>query len=174
MPRGRKPIIDTIPQLDDKKWVEEQYVNQAKTGRTIASELGCHSSTFYRYRSKHGIPKHKGTRILALRDKDWLQHQYAELGKTMQEIADEIGCSVQPVAKALHRLGIEICLRGKHYSVIFTKLEDAEWLAEQYVELNRTDQSIGDELGCTRANVQLWRKKHGIQGRRVGRHLTAS
>jgi|APHM01.1.fsa_nt_gi hypothetical protein len=42
---------------------------------------------------------------------------------------------------------------------------DAEWLREQYIEENRTQQDIADECGCRRGRIAYLLEKNGIRKR---------
>jgi len=46
-------------QLKDKKWLEEQYLNQQKSEYEIGDELGVSRTTVFRWRTKHKIPARK-------------------------------------------------------------------------------------------------------------------
>jgi hypothetical protein len=42
-----------------------------------------------------------------LNDEDWLRDQYVEKRKSMHDIADTVGCSVNPVSTSIHKFGIK-------------------------------------------------------------------
>lgn len=54
------------------------------------------------------------TKFKMLRNKNWLKHQYSELGKTTIQIAKEIGCGHNAVWKSLKKFGIKIGKRQSH------------------------------------------------------------
>jgi hypothetical protein len=115
--------------LEDAEWLAEQYASGGDDGQGLTqaeiAELDgiveyhdgpVTSSTVSYYMNKHGIE----TRMNVitddrLDDREWLRDAY--LGDddggtgepmTMQEIADEIGCSDGTVMRRLHKFGIPI------------------------------------------------------------------
>jgi transposase-like protein len=89
--------------LDDEGHLEELYHDQGLTQSEIAEEYGVTASTVSHYMSKHGV----GTRAHAvdderLTDPGWLREQYIEEGRTMQDIAEDIGCSDGTVMRRVH------------------------------------------------------------------------
>ena len=90
--------------LDDHDYLVELYHEQDLTQAQIAEEHDVTSSTVSHYMNKHGIE----TRAHVvdddrLEDADWLREQYIEQERTMQEIADEVGCSDGTVMRRIHK-----------------------------------------------------------------------
>ncbi|MCA1846521.1 MAG: hypothetical protein LC792_25670, partial [Actinobacteria bacterium] len=103
------------PQLDDRRWLRNAYHVRGRTSLQIGAELGCDAHTVLAALRRHGIPvrpKVPATSPL-LDDADHLRRRYAGDGASMQQIADELGCSVQPVRWALARHGIEVRQTGR-------------------------------------------------------------
>jgi hypothetical protein len=96
-----------------------------------------------------------------LADKQWLEAQYVERRRTLDDIGNEIGCSKHSVLRALKRLGIE---RRKHTSKYYL-LNDKAWLEKAYVEDERTIKDIADEIGTTPGNVHAHLSTLGIRTR---------
>jgi len=89
--------------LDDERHLEKLYHDQGLTQSEIAEEYGVTASTVSHYMSKHGV----GTRAHAvdderLADPDWLREQYIEEGRTMEDIAEDVGCSDGTVMRRVH------------------------------------------------------------------------
>lgn len=105
-------------------------------------------------------------------DREWLEHQVWELGKSGRQIADELGCSAwlvnewkrngglrKPIAisddpGAPRRIGFGCGARF----VGITR----EWLYRQYVELDKSMRDIGGEVGISANGVKVWLEKFDI------------
>jgi hypothetical protein len=96
-----------------------------------------------------------------LADKEWLRKRYIDDLKTMQQIADEIGCNKTSVSRALIRHGVG---RRRHTSR-FEKLNDKEWLRKAYVDDERSTYDIAREAGTTPGNIVSHLETLGIQRR---------
>jgi DNA-binding XRE family transcriptional regulator/transposase-like protein len=83
-----------------------------------------------------------------LRDADWLRHQYLDLGRTVKDIAAEIGCSMSGVSNALCRRGIHKH-SGKRRADLST-----EWLRQQYIGAGRSVVDLAEEVGVSRMTVR--------------------
>jgi len=77
-------------------------------------------------------------------DRDWLQKQLVELGRPLEDVADECGVSKQAVQQLRDRREIpKPEKRTRAYETI-----DAKWLAEQIAN-RRIYQDIADELSVS-------------------------
>lgn len=117
--KGSKAPVGNVTPLKSEEWLREQYVDQGKTLSEIAESLSVSSTTVNRYRDDHGIDSHNmsdaqsdGDAAL-VHDSDWLDTQYTEKARSMEEIADELGISKTTVHSWLHRHGIETRNRGE-------------------------------------------------------------
>lgn len=107
--------------LDDPEYLEAVYngdelVEGGATQAEIGEEHGVTSSTVSHYMKKHGIDTRANTITdERLEDEEWLANAYLseeEGGEgekmTMQDIADEIGCSDGTVMRRLHKFEIPV------------------------------------------------------------------
>lgn len=86
------------PNLNDRDWLLEQYIENRRTMSAIADELGVDKTTVSRAMRFHGIKSAgKGRRPQhpQLSDPEWLREQLRT--KTLRQIAGEIGASVGAV-----------------------------------------------------------------------------
>ena len=105
-----------IAQLNDADWLREHYVIQGKTRDQIAMELGCTSHTLSRALDFHGIrirklsvgTRGKGITFPQLHDRDWLYEQRVVQGKSLEQIAQEIGSTSSTVATYLKRWNLTV------------------------------------------------------------------
>lgn len=91
-----------------------------------------------------------------LNDPDWLRGQYLEAGRTLDDLANDIGCHDSTVGLHLNRHGIR-----KHHDI------DETWLRREYVKNERTAKDVAAELGCAPMVVSRALRRFGIPtGRR--------
>ncbi len=156
--------------LRNRKWLQEQYHDQKKTTRQIADGLGVSRSPVERCMHEHGIEFRSPTEartdgnVELLKNEGWLREQYCERGRTMEQIADEVGVSVYLVRKWMQEH--EIDRRSPAESQVDGDLElldDEEWLREQYCDKEKTTYEIADEVGLSRSVVTKRLKRHDIE-----------
>ncbi len=58
----------------------------------------------------------------------------------------------------------------KHMINILTLLENKDWMVEQYTTLLKTQQQIGDELGCTQETISKCLYRHRVKIRQTDKH----
>lgn len=96
--------------LDDEEKLRELYEEEGLTQAEIGEQFDVTASTVSHYMRKHDIEARQ-TRVSdeRLEDEEWLREKYEDEELTMQEIADEIGCSDGTVMRRLHQIdGLEI------------------------------------------------------------------
>lgn len=103
-----RPLADT--RLDDPERLEEWYLGLGWSMADIAEECTVTEKTVLRRLREFGIetrrPAHDGADP-RLSDEEWLAERYEDDEMTMEEIADELGCSQDAVGYRLHSFGIE-------------------------------------------------------------------
>jgi len=147
------------------------YHDDGMTQSEIADEFDVSATTVGRWMDHYGVE----ARADAARDYDdrpWddgalLRAMYHDDGMTQSEIADEFGCSVSTITRAMERNGVEA--RGLSDAVSAGRSEepwhDAELLERMYHGRSMTLQEIGDELGCSPGTVGRWMEKNGVDRR---------
>jgi hypothetical protein len=80
-----------------------------------------------------------------LRDRKWLEAEYIDKLRTLQSIADEVGCNKATVGRVLRRYGIKRRKRTSKYALI----NDKAWLKKAYQVDMLTISGIAREVGCT-------------------------
>ena len=81
------------------------------------------------------------------------------MGKTIKEIAEELGCSFWTIRNAMVKLKIP---RSK---IKIKELTDKDWLYNQYWEMGKTTHQIAEELGCSHNTIWLALKRFKIERR---------
>jgi HNH endonuclease len=109
-----------------------------------------------------------------LKDRDWLHQQYALEGRSLDEIAHTLGCSLPAVSRALaaHEIPTRTpaqtrALRGSPSGPTrrFPELEDRHWLEERYLHQELSTEEIGALLGCSGPTVWAALVRHTIPRR---------
>lgn len=101
--------------------------------------------------------------IPKLSDNEWLQEQYIDKRRTLESIAEELGCNKGTVGRALKAVGIQARKRTSRYA----QLDDYEWLYDQYVVQKKGLRTIAKEAGASPGVVAEHLKQKGIQTRSV-------
>jgi len=157
-------MASKYPQLDDREWLEHEYVVLGKFDAQIAEKIGCSTPTVGNARRRHGIPAKRKAASLCLSDKEWLEHEYIALGKPDAKIARELGCSDGTVWNARQRYGISAKRATRLGSIKYPQLNDKAWLEHEYIALEKSDRQIARELGCSGSGLTVGeaRRRHGI------------
>lgn len=94
------------PQLDDREWIEQRYVEHGMTQAQIAAEIGYLRSAVALAMDRLGIQArpNKTPEYPELHDRQWLADQFAA-GGTASSIARLLGCHHTSVAVALGSTG---------------------------------------------------------------------
>lgn len=101
--------------------------------------------------------------IPKLYDEKWLREQYVDEFRTLESMAQELGCHKGTVGKALKKLGIEARKRTPRHR----QLADREWLYNAYIVDKRSIRNIGAEIGASMGVVREHLKQRGIPIRSV-------
>ena len=150
--------IDEKP-YTDKEWLRERYRFGGKNAVEIAAETDVTKDVIRKWINKFDLQR-------AYQDKEWLRKQYIEHGKSTNEIASIAGCSSGRISEYLNKFNIETRDPGKQTPLpddVVEKLEDEEWVRNQYVEKQKSTTEIGDELGISREPVRKALHEHGIE-----------
>jgi DNA-binding CsgD family transcriptional regulator len=135
--------LSKYPQLKDKAWLTEQYIDKHLSEETIGKSLGCSYMTVHRWVLNYGLKRPDRVKPFPIHhpelwDKGWITEQKKQ-GKSASNIAREVGCSYGAALKAWHRTDWEPPI--KRYCI--TK----EWLVER-ISHGKTVMEICDEIGC--------------------------
>jgi len=93
------------------EWLHQEYIEKRRTTTDIADECGVSGATICDWLDRHDIQtrsqreSHKPDKKYT--DREWLNTQYRENGKTMREIADECDVTAAAILKWLRRYNIE-------------------------------------------------------------------
>jgi uncharacterized protein YihD (DUF1040 family) len=96
-----------------------------------------------------------------LTDVEWLKTEYVDKLRTLQSIADEVGCNKATVGRAIKRHVIT----GRKRTSKHIKINDKEWLKKAYLDDMRTMVSLAQEAGCTVGVVRDALRALGIETR---------
>lgn len=88
--------------LQDKDWLSQKYLDEQLSMTQIGQLLGVSRHPVYRALKKFGIEARSHTsKYSQLNDKPWLLNQYNDQGKSVRQIAEEIGATAGAVQSAL-------------------------------------------------------------------------
>jgi len=101
---------------------------------------------------------------------EWLYQQYAILGKTLQEIADDCGVREKTIWRWVQKFDIETRSGGPRPG----PWKDEDWLRNQYIEQQKSVYQIADEQDCNEKTIRNWLAEHGIETRDYSERHPAS
>lgn len=155
-----------------KKYKSEEvlrdlYHSEGLGCREIASRLGCSPTTVSYWMDKNGVEareKGRGHEDGEYRDREWLVHQYHDLGISMPMIAGECGVSPEAIGYWMDKHGIETRVGGEGYRVD-AEYKDRDLLEEMYVDRGWSTNRIADEFGLSQSMTWYWLDKYDIEKR---------
>lgn len=154
----------------DEEHLRELYHGRGMTIQEIADVLDTSYPTVHKWLDKFDIEResfgeHQTPEIL--KDADWLRKQHHDLGRSMTDIAEEVGCSQSAVSGALERRGIEKRPSRRVDDDSKQVLRSKELLQTLYEDETLSAGRIADQLGCDYSTVWFWLDRHGIERRAV-------
>jgi len=99
----------TDNRLLDAEWLRREYVENRRSAADIADEVDYTPKHVRKWLRKQDIEVQSGAETTwypELADSEFLRRQYVDEGNSLQQVADEIGCSPKGVHNALIRHGI--------------------------------------------------------------------
>jgi len=102
-----------VPELYDREYLREEYVEKGKNTPEIGANLGVDSSAVQRWLRNHGIELRTSAESLAdgnltpLTDSDWVKQEYVVRERTIYDIGDELGVAPGTVSGYVERHGFE-------------------------------------------------------------------
>ncbi len=104
------------PELHDPAWLQREYVTDGRSTVDIGRQLGCSPATVHAYLQQHGIPlRPRGGQRLAIAKldrPDWLQHQYLTNRRSLEDLAQQLGCAPNTVRNRLRAHNIPLRAPG--------------------------------------------------------------
>jgi DNA-binding CsgD family transcriptional regulator len=163
-----------IQQLKNVQWLREQYWEKERTTAEIAEKLGLSGTTVRKYMRRYDIERRGMSEARTdgnaerLQNERWLREQYWEKGHTLAEIAQKLSVSSGAVRNSMERHDIE--RRGESKAQTdgnVERLQNEQWLREQYCDEERTSYDIAAELGVSDTTVREQMEEYGIDRRDV-------
>jgi len=105
--------------LNDKKWLVENYVSKGRSTCEIAEELDCsrqpvqNALEYFDIETRdpnwEGYDPEPGEQsdLPELYDEKWVRREYVEKDRRLEDIANDLGCSIAPVSYAVSRFNIK-------------------------------------------------------------------
>lgn len=101
--------------------------------------------------------------VSKLQDREWLYEQRLTLRKSIELIANELGCSESPVREYIKKHKLPNVRYNESNPVPLSYLRDRDWLIEEHKIKRRKLKDIADEIGSSSATVSVWLKKHNVE-----------
>ena len=170
-PRRRSSAIDP-------DWLRREYVVNRRTASDLARELGVATSTVHRQVKKYGFsvaPRPRPTtpkkdpkpRPRCDVDPAWLRTRYHDEGRTLTDIAGELGISPSTMSALAKRQGLQV-KRGPRPSQKRPKQAkprstiDLQWLHREFEVNGRSLADMADEAGVTASTLRRQARRHHI------------
>jgi transposase-like protein len=150
----------------DRTQLEQLYLRDGRSIAAIAEELGVSATTVTKRLDGFGIPRRPARHRADVIEREHLEREYVERGRTMAEIATDLGVSPSTVRKHLDLHGIEI--RPKNAQPLLERVLSRDFLDREYGERGRTAQDIAREVGVSEQTVLRYLHRHGVPVRAAG------
>jgi len=117
--RKNKPTLSKYKELNDKEWLSKKYLEEKKSCKEIAKDVGCVEESVLSYLKKYNVPIRKngewqkgsilGSKYDCLNDKNWLYQKYITEKRSTNEMVKLSGCRTpNSVRQALIRFNIPV------------------------------------------------------------------
>ena len=122
-------------------------------------------SVIFQYYREHKEKREKKQIVSKKRDEfnaEWFNHQYYDLGKSIQEIANELNESVMTFRKRLEKIDWEPESGASKLELKLISRQkelDLKWQHHEYYNLGKSIQAIADEKNVSMMTVQKWLEK---------------
>ena len=141
--------------LNDKEWIENQYLTELRTTVEIAKIVGVSKGTLYKYMKNMNVKiPHKQVYEISKRGVDnfkkmnnyeWMYNEYITNHRSSSDIARELHSNRKIVNKTLSNFNIPIRTNKSLYYInndIIDKLDNYIWMKTEYVDHGRSLRSI--------------------------------
>lgn len=168
-PERSAPVTRVYAERLSKEWLQDHYVARQGSVEEVAARAGVCTQTVYRALRRHEIPLRERQRTgvpYSLGDvltEPFLRAAYEDKGRSVRDIAEEVGCSEAAVMARLRRY--EIPRRGVQPKdrIILARVIDPEVLRKGLAK-GRTLRAIADDLNVDRGSVTAYAHRYGLDG----------
>ena len=154
---GEKPWMN-------QDWLYEQYITLDRSSEEIASEYGCKPNTIQcwlcKFKIKKKTIKHKRTSKHVYETYEFLYDQYVDKGKTITEIAREVGVSADTITYHLKKYNLWVRKKSENY----TK-EDEDLMIKMYCDDKMSANQIAIQFKTSHRIIIDHLRSRGIQTR---------
>ncbi len=133
-------------------------------GKHCKFDIEYHDNGFASFCSSTCSRKNKRTSTdaqLKLMDRDWMMQQRIIKRRSIDDIANELMVSTQPVFDACDVLEIPK-IDAKRKSELALLLTNKDWLYDQHVIQHKQCWKIAEEIGSSEPSVSYWLREHDI------------
>lgn len=169
--RKNKTVSNEIlKKLEDYNWLYNQRIELKKSKETIAEELGCSITPVNKWIKIHDIQEVKYNKnnidySNTLHSYEWLYEKYIIDLLPLRDIAKLCDCCTNMVVLSLNKNDIKIRKSNdiKLGEKAINKLNDYDWLYNQYILKNKTAEQIANHLCTTGGTVINYLRKNGFE-----------
>jgi 5-methylcytosine-specific restriction endonuclease McrA/predicted DNA-binding protein YlxM (UPF0122 family) len=168
--------------LYDREYLEREYLIKEKTLAEIADEIDVGSTTVEDQFKKLGIETRsrgeaRSLHLLSdeahekLKDEQWLRQEYEKKNRSTVDIAEDVNSNPTTVSNHLRKHGIELRTNSEARRIdqlppeARKKLDNEQWLRQEYDEKERTIVDIARQLNAGRSAVNAALHRQGIETR---------
>lgn len=158
--------------LRDAEYLRREYHTKDKTLEQIADDNDCDKENVAYWMRKHGIPTDDKSTAFAdgdirkLKDKQWLKQMYWGKDLSSLQIADQLDLSDDAVRQWMDRHSIEKRTRREASTDgDLDKLDDVDWMCDQYTEERRSTHAIAEDIGVAQQTVSAKLREYGVEMR---------
>lgn len=108
----REPCAARVERNIPEEVLRQKLVDEHLTSRQVAEHFGVDRKTVQARAKKYGISLKRGRWGTWTIDAEWLRNQYEARGRTLPDIAAEIGCTPTHLGRVAHEVGIVVRPRG--------------------------------------------------------------
>lgn len=157
-------------EVNDEEYLRRQYWEEEKTIEEIASGVNVATATVIDRMNEFGIERRSRREALAngdlskLSNRDFLEDEYHNKGKSLSEIAEDLDLSITSVYRAMDSHGIsrrDISSANTNGNI--EKLENEEWLRNQYRQEKNSLAEIAEDIDLNDETVRRYCLEYGIE-----------
>jgi len=178
---GRDMSDGDLESLNNPIYLQREHWVEHKSTTQIAEDLNVHPASVCRKMNEFNIETRGQMSNSAdydkLDDLEYLHRQYVEEEKSLNQIAEDCGCSRHAVSQRMKRLDVEIVQHRDHYFTRglefsksqtdgdIAKLYDEEYVKRQYVENEKSMVGMAQELNLSAGAVINALRRYDIEAR---------
>jgi AraC-like DNA-binding protein len=152
--------------LQDEEWIRYQYLERELPVAKIQQTIRCPRDVLEWWANKYGIELRDDVQYRKLYDRTWLYQKYVDEDLTLNQLAEEIGCSVDHLNDRLIKLDVQKADTTPSKPAVrskYPRVFDEDWLRKKYINENMMSDEIADTVGCSSSHIRSKLADFGIR-----------